>query len=1350
MSNNKQYYLGLDMGTSSVGWAVTDEQYHLLRMKGKDLWGIREFDEADTAVDRRTKRISRRRRQREVARIGLLQDYFADAIAIEDASFFQRLENSKYHLEDKEENVRSKNGVFDDKEYCDADYYKEYPTIYHLRKELLESYNPNKHNVRMLYLALLNMFKHRGHFLNAALGSDEHSSGIEVLYIELNEQLRNLTNVSFPIGLNTQLIEEILSDRERSRTRKKEALAQLLEIDTKNKQAMEFVKALSGLKASVHILFEDYASNEDKKLEVCFNDYNYDEKIVEVEEAIDEAYFHIIELMKQIYDIGIFSGIMKGHEYLSQARVEEYQKHQKDLKVLKNVVHTYAGPEEYDACFRSDEPGSYGAYVNSYNSGKKQRRSMKQRTAEDFYKKVKSMLKNMPQDEEVQYILDEIEKEQFMPKQLTPSNGIIPNQIHLKEMKKILSNAEAHLAFLKEVDDSGLSVTERICRLFSYQIPYYVGPLSKNSKTGWAERKEEGIVYPWNLEQKIDFEKTSEKFITRMVRRCTYMNGEQVLPKSSLLYQSFCVLNEINNIKIHGEPISVELKQDIYRELFEKGKKVTRKGLVSYLKNRGYVTSDADVSGVDIQINSSLSTYGKFKAILGERMETDACKEMVEQIVFWQTVYGDSKKMVRNLLLRQYDKLLKPEEINRICGLRFKDWGNLSKAFLELQGCNRSDGEIQSLIRVMWETNHNLMELINDSQYTFGELLEEMQVCTYKKLSEIRPEDLDEYYFSAPVKRMIWQTLLIMRELEEALGAPPKRLFVEMTRQHQEKKRTESRKKRFLDLYSKIKEEDKDWVSIIENADADGKIRSKKMYLYLTQQGKCMYTGKEIPLNQLFTTDYDIDHIHPRHFVKDDNLENNLVLVDKRSNAHKSDHYPLEESIYQNQKMRWRALRDAGFISETKYNRLICRTEFSDEQKAGFIARQLVETSQGIKGVTTILKQVLDERTEIVYSKGSNVSEFRHMNNLYKSRLINDFHHAQDAYLNIVVGNVYYVKFTKNPLNFIKNEYAKNQVGKEYNLSKMFEWNVSRGDEVAWVAKRNGIKGTIETVKEVMNKNTPMLTRHCFVNQGAISDENIVTAQKAKNEDYLPIKSSDPRMQDVTKYGGLSKPKVAYFFLVEHTVKGKRIRTLESMPVYASKWMEKDTNALYEYCIQVLKLVEPSVRVKKIKIHSLIIKDGFFMYLAGKQAVQCIAQNAVSLCLNREWVNYIKKIEKAVETQQLDQDISIEKNQELYKVLMQKHLETIYVKRPNSQGEKLKDMEPVFQKLDRKEQCIALYRILELTKIAGNEVDMSIMKQAKHYGKIAISKKVSNAESFVLKHQSVTGLYEKTVDLLTI
>lgn len=38
------YYIGLDIGTNSVGWAVTDPEYNIIRKNGKSLWGVRLFD----------------------------------------------------------------------------------------------------------------------------------------------------------------------------------------------------------------------------------------------------------------------------------------------------------------------------------------------------------------------------------------------------------------------------------------------------------------------------------------------------------------------------------------------------------------------------------------------------------------------------------------------------------------------------------------------------------------------------------------------------------------------------------------------------------------------------------------------------------------------------------------------------------------------------------------------------------------------------------------------------------------------------------------------------------------------------------------------------------------------------------------------------------------------------------------------------------------------------------------------------------------------------------------------------------------------------------------------------------
>ena len=49
-----------------------------------------------------------------------------------------------------------------------------------------------------------------------------------------------------------------------------------------------------------------------------------------------------------------------------------------------------------------------------------------------------------------------------------------------------------------------------------------------------------------------------------------------------------------------------------------------------------------------------------------------------------------------------------------------------------------------------------------------------------------------------------------------------------------------------------------------------------------------------------------------------------------------------------------------------------------------------------------------------------------------------------------------------------------------------------------------------------------------------MTNETLYSAKKAKGEGYIPFKSSDDKMQDVTKYGGFTSVTGAYFFLVEH------------------------------------------------------------------------------------------------------------------------------------------------------------------------------------------------------------------------
>lgn len=40
----KEYFLGLDIGTNSVGYAVTNPDYTLQKYKGEPIWGVHLFD----------------------------------------------------------------------------------------------------------------------------------------------------------------------------------------------------------------------------------------------------------------------------------------------------------------------------------------------------------------------------------------------------------------------------------------------------------------------------------------------------------------------------------------------------------------------------------------------------------------------------------------------------------------------------------------------------------------------------------------------------------------------------------------------------------------------------------------------------------------------------------------------------------------------------------------------------------------------------------------------------------------------------------------------------------------------------------------------------------------------------------------------------------------------------------------------------------------------------------------------------------------------------------------------------------------------------------------------------------
>lgn len=210
----KEYYIGLDIGTDSVGWAVTDTQYNVLKFKGNAMWGVRLFDESQTAQERRMFRASRRRNQRKRKRLDLLEMLFDKEISAKDISFFKRLKESSLYYEDKD--VDTPYAVFADKNYTDKDYHKQYPTIYHLCAELIK--NQREHDVRLVFLALHHLIKNRGHFLFDNLSVTDIES-FDKIFLELTTYLSDNYDISLSCEDSNKL-SEVLKNRSLGKVKK--------------------------------------------------------------------------------------------------------------------------------------------------------------------------------------------------------------------------------------------------------------------------------------------------------------------------------------------------------------------------------------------------------------------------------------------------------------------------------------------------------------------------------------------------------------------------------------------------------------------------------------------------------------------------------------------------------------------------------------------------------------------------------------------------------------------------------------------------------------------------------------------------------------------------------------------------------------------------------------------------------------------------------------------------------------------------------------------------------------------------------------------------------------------------
>lgn len=1362
----EKFYLGMDIGTESVGMACTDEQYNLLRAKGKDLWVVRLFDEAKDAKERRAKRTARRRMQRRRQRIEWLQGIFAPFM--EDDKFFLRLNNSGFYEEDKNAELKTKFSLFADEGYTDKEFYKEYPTIFHLRRDLIIG-TDKKVDLRHYYLALHHIVKYRGHFLFE--GEDMGDiRDIKKLFENYNALLSE-----YGIELDLYLSEEkaaafkdLALSRKGKNDKKKEGI---LLFGATSIEKKEWISLLLGATASPKKMFgEEYQEKYKEEKSISFDGLT-DEAFEGMQEIYDEEHFALLQAARAIYNFTIFEKILEGSTYISESMVALYEKHNKDLQLLKGFIKENYSQDTYYKIFRSrNETANYVNYIG-YNQSKNKKQSVKKCKTEDFYKFLAKALKNesISNTGTLGQILKEIDEKTFLPKILHADNGLFPHQINGMELDAILEKLCAQYPTFGVKDEDGYTPAEKIKGIFLFKIPYYVGPLNTASNNAWMKRKEGKTekITPWNFKEVVDEAKSSEEFIRRMTNKCTYLRGKDVLPKGSMYYQAFDVLNQINKLTITGAPISLSLKQEIFQNVYLSNKKVGAKQIKDYLIQKGYCTQEESkniLGGFDsvTDLKANMSSYVTFKAKFGGLIDENP--KLFEDIILWHTLNTD-KSLVEEMILRNYGSISAVKDnIKWLKGLTsFKEFGRLSKELLcELVGgADAVTGEVYTILNRLYHTNENFNQLLFAEEYAFATAIEEHNAGNENE--GITYDDVKELYVSPMVRRGIWQALQMTDEYVQAVGRAPDKIFIEVTREDGVKGnegRKASRKKQLQDLYDKIGEDCRDIEELTKELNhetmTDSRLRSERLYLYFLQLGRCAYTGNRIDLEELMGNRYDVDHIIPQSMTKDDSLDNK-VLVERQKNAEKSNQYPLSLGFTSQQPL-WKLLKGKGLMSQEKYNRLTRTKPLGDDDFRSFINRQLVVTNQTVKAVAELLKQKYEPLgTRIVYSKAKNVDDFKQRHGIVKCRETNDLHHARDAYLNVVVGNVYDTKFTSKHTYFYSD---KEGTQRQYNLDKLYCWKV----EGAW----NGASD-IDRIKRIVARTSMAVTRYSTIDSGKFYGETVF-GKKDKSVSY-PRKDVAPyNLKDkdgLYKYGGYSKVQTAYFVVLEYTDGKKRKKVVLGLPVMTEYQIKGDKDKIKQYFEREERLKEVEV-LAIIKKNSLVSYNRYRGYIVGASDNRILFSNAVQWYSDNQMDGDVKALFKlldmvkdgkiAIQEQQKEEFIlhtnrfndekvviNREKTNEIYgKILKQINL-NIYQSISAFQSLKkiMLEKQEVFESQIVFEQVKCLASIIGyLRRGNSNGVDLTALNESKNACALRVGYDITKVD-FAIIHQSPCGLVER-------
>ena len=372
---------------------------------------------------------------------------------------------------------------------------------------------------------------------------------------------------------------------------------------------------------------------------------------------------------------------------------------------------------------------------------------------------------------------------------------------------------------------------------------------------------------------------------------------------------------------------------------------------------------------------------------------------------------------------------------------------------------------------------------------------------------------------------------------------------------------------------------------------------------------------------------------------------------------------------------------------------------------------------------------------------------------MLKSRAVNDLHHAKDAYLNIVVGNVYQERFTRQWFTAHRQEY-------NLKVKPLFTHEVRRMDgQLVWDGTQ-----ALGRVKEIVHKkNAIHLTRYAFCRKGGLFDQQPVKAAKG----LVPLKAGLP----TEKYGGYNKTTATFFLFVKFFSGKKSDVMLMPVELLVAEKVLTDTSFAHDYAARTVEAIVGKavtdisfpLGMRPVKIGTVFEFDGGYRaYLTGKSTggSKIGVSTFVPLVVGYPWEKYIKRLEKMTEKAKTNprfvysaqyDGVTKEENEKLYTVLLDKLKNSCYRQCPANPVDVLRAGEVCFSQLDVMGQAKCLLQILAVFgRISG--ADLSAIGGASKAAVTTLSSALSNWKKKYtdvrLLDMSASGLHQCCSDNL--